>query len=213
MSGQHCENYDINWETVHCYQNIDLFCMWSEHAAEGGLMLSLEAREFFKIFVLFCYITSHLMTGPWEEWILFSQETWRFEGNKIHSSLLDQSLSVNYRVLYFWLPLNLLCAQQVLHCHLILCSSMGVHCMMLDNIVKSCYLPCQRGVQIFIIFVSHCPHRFLSLGLPRCLLSQFQRQLCHRCKHQVQCASESVIIININIISDNINGDETYTFA
>ena len=27
-------------------------------------MLSLEAREFFKIFVLFCYITNHLMTGP-----------------------------------------------------------------------------------------------------------------------------------------------------
>ena len=58
-------------------------------------------------FVLFCYITNHLMTGPlgnsefcfprismfpWTS----SRETLRFSGNKIHCSPRDQSLSVNY---------------------------------------------------------------------------------------------------------------------
>ena len=35
MSGQHCENYNVKWETVHCYvylQNIDGYCTWSEVA-------------------------------------------------------------------------------------------------------------------------------------------------------------------------------------
>ena len=59
-------------------------------------------------FVLFCYITSHLMTGPlgnsefcFPRISMFpetkSRETLRFEGNKIHCSPRDQSLSVkNY---------------------------------------------------------------------------------------------------------------------
>ena len=41
MSGQHCENYDVKRETVHCYpRNVDRSCTWSERAVEGGLMLS-----------------------------------------------------------------------------------------------------------------------------------------------------------------------------
>ena len=60
-------------------------------------------------FVLFCCITSHLMTGPLGNsefcflWIsmfplTLSRETVRFSGNKIRSSPRDQSLSVNYQM-------------------------------------------------------------------------------------------------------------------
>ena len=56
-------------------------------------------------FVLFCYITNHLMTGPlgnsefcFPRISMFpstsSRETLRFSGNKIHCSPRDQSLSV-----------------------------------------------------------------------------------------------------------------------
>ena len=56
-------------------------------------------------FVLFCYITNHLMTGPlgnsefcFPRISMFpstsSRETLRFLGNKIHCSPRDQSLSV-----------------------------------------------------------------------------------------------------------------------
>ena len=99
MSGQHCENYDVKRETVHCYpRNVDRCCTWS-----------LESQRSFQIllFVLFCYITNHLMTGPlrnsefcflWISMFLLtsSWETLRFLGNKIHCSPQDQSLSVNY---------------------------------------------------------------------------------------------------------------------
>ena len=48
------ENYDFKRETVHCYpRNVDRCCAWS-----------LESQQGFQIFVLFCYITNHLMTGP-----------------------------------------------------------------------------------------------------------------------------------------------------
>ena len=61
-------------------------------------------------FVLFCYITNHLMTGPlgksefcFPRISMFpstsSRETLRFSGNKIHCSPRDQSLSVNYCIL------------------------------------------------------------------------------------------------------------------
>ena len=57
-------------------------------------------------FVLFCYITNHLMTGPlgnsefcFPRISMFpstsSWETLRFSGNKIHCSPRDQSLSVH----------------------------------------------------------------------------------------------------------------------
>ena len=56
-------------------------------------------------FVLFCFITNHLMTGPlgnsefcFPRISVFpetkSRETLRFKGNKIHCSPRDQSLSV-----------------------------------------------------------------------------------------------------------------------
>ena len=58
-------------------------------------------------FVLFCYITNLLMTGPLENSEFCfprismcpstsSRETLRFSGNKIHCSSRDQSLSVYY---------------------------------------------------------------------------------------------------------------------
>ena len=54
MSGQHCENYDVKRETVHCYpRNVDR-CCWN--------LSALFKLKF--AFVLFCYITNHLMTGP-----------------------------------------------------------------------------------------------------------------------------------------------------
>ena len=63
-------------------------------------------------FVLFCYITNHLMNGPEgnSEFCsprisMFpetkSRETLRFSGNKIHCSPRNHSLSVRYRDLNF----------------------------------------------------------------------------------------------------------------
>ena len=65
----------------------------------------ISARYSKFAFVLFCYITNHLMTGPLRNsefcfpWISMfpstsSRETLRFSGNKIHCSPRDQSLSV-----------------------------------------------------------------------------------------------------------------------
>ena len=65
----------------------------------------ISARYSKFAFVLFCYITNHLMTGPlgnsefcFPRISMFpetkSRETLRFEGNKIHCSPRDQSLSV-----------------------------------------------------------------------------------------------------------------------
>ena len=77
-------------------------------------MLTAVARDRWKskrfsnfAFVLFCYITNHLMTGPlgnsefcFPRISMFpstsSRETLRFSGNKIHCSRRDQSLSVKY---------------------------------------------------------------------------------------------------------------------
>ena len=105
MSGQHCENYDVKRETVHCYlRNVD---------AVAGIL----ARYSKFAFVLFCYITNHLMTGPlgnskfcFPRISMFpstsSRETLRFSGNKIHCSPRDQSLSVKY------LSLDIICSSK-----------------------------------------------------------------------------------------------------
>ena len=59
MSGQHCESYDVKRETVHCYPvNSSLLTA----VARDGWNLSAVFKNF--AFVLFCYITNHLMTGP-----------------------------------------------------------------------------------------------------------------------------------------------------
>ena len=76
MSEQHCQNYDVKQQAVHCYpRNVDHCCTRSERAVEGGLM---SQRVFQKLplfcFGLFCY-TNHLMTR-------------------------NQSLSVNYSICY-----------------------------------------------------------------------------------------------------------------
>ena len=70
------------------------------------VIVGISARFSNFAFVLFCYITNHLMTGPlgnnefcFPRISMFpftlSWETLRFLGNKIHCSPRDQSLSVN----------------------------------------------------------------------------------------------------------------------
>ena len=103
MSGQHCENYDVKRETVHCYPgNSSLL------PAKCWPLLHVTARisaRFSNLaFVSFCYITNHLMTGPlgnsefcFPRISMFPstsrRETLKFSGNKIPCSPRDQSLS------------------------------------------------------------------------------------------------------------------------
>ena len=74
------------------------------------VVAGISARFSNFAFVLFCYITNHLMTGPlgnsefcFPRISMFpstsSRETLKFSGNKIHCSPRDQSLSVNFRVI------------------------------------------------------------------------------------------------------------------
>ena len=74
------------------------------------VVAGISARFSKFAFVLFCYITNHLMTGPlgksefcFPRISMFpstsSRETLRFSGNKIHCSPRDQSLSVKYCLL------------------------------------------------------------------------------------------------------------------
>ena len=74
----------------------------------------ISARYSKFTFVLFCYITNHLMTGPlgnsefcFPRISMFpstsSRETLRFSGNKIHCSPRDQSLSVYYSMSPRWI--------------------------------------------------------------------------------------------------------------
>ena len=51
MSGQHCENYDVKRETVHCYpRNVDRCCTWS-----------LESQPGFQILLLFCFAIKQII--------------------------------------------------------------------------------------------------------------------------------------------------------
>ena len=63
MSRQLYENYDVKWETVHCYlQNVDHGCTWS-----------LESKRSFQILLLFCFANNKSL-NDWslgEQWILF----------------------------------------------------------------------------------------------------------------------------------------------
>ena len=66
MSGQHCQNYDFKRETVQCYaQNVDHCCR--DQSAQlkvlPDVVAGISARFSKFAFVLFCYITNHLMTG------------------------------------------------------------------------------------------------------------------------------------------------------
>ena len=74
------------------------------------VVAGISARFSKFAFVLFCYITNHLMTGPlgngefcFPRISMFpstsSRETLRFSGNKIHCSPRDQSLSINCYIL------------------------------------------------------------------------------------------------------------------
>ena len=93
--------YDVKWEIGHYYpQNVDGCCTWPDVVAGISAHFSKFA------FVLFCYITNHLMTGPLgnSEFCFLQismfpstspQGTLRFSGNKIYCSPRDQSVSVN----------------------------------------------------------------------------------------------------------------------
>ena len=99
-----------------CHERATLRKLW--HQTGNSLLLlakcwpllhviaGISARFSNFAFVLFCYITNHLMTGPlgnsefcYPRISMFpstsSRETLRFSGNKIHCSSPDQSLSVN----------------------------------------------------------------------------------------------------------------------
>ena len=88
------KQFTVTRSTVHCWPLLHM-------------MAGISARFSNFAFVLFCYITNHLMTGPlgnnefcFPRISMFpstsSRETLRFSGNKIHCSPRDQSLSVNY---------------------------------------------------------------------------------------------------------------------
>ena len=105
MSGQHCENYDVKRETVHCYPKM-LTAVVARDQRWPDVVAAISARFSKFAFVLFCYITNRLMTGPegngefcFPRISMFpstsSGETLRFLGNKIHCSPRDQSLSIN----------------------------------------------------------------------------------------------------------------------
>ena len=50
MSRQHCKNYDVRWETVHCnLWNIDRCCTWSD------LAVSLESLQVFQLVWPICF--------------------------------------------------------------------------------------------------------------------------------------------------------------
>ena len=52
------KNYDVKWETV--LWNVARCRMWSEHAVEGGLMLSLESECVFQKVLLFCFAINQI---------------------------------------------------------------------------------------------------------------------------------------------------------
>ena len=99
-----------------CHERATLRKLWRQ-TGNGSLLpakcwpllhviAGISARFSNFAFVLFCYITNHLMTGPlgnskfcFPRISMFpsssSGETLRFSGNNIHCSPRDQSLSVN----------------------------------------------------------------------------------------------------------------------
>ena len=74
MSGQHCENYDVKRETVHCYpRNVDRCCTWPEVAWCCHWNLS----AFFKICFCFALLYNKSL-NDWslgEQWIFVSLES------------------------------------------------------------------------------------------------------------------------------------------
>ena len=96
MSGQHCENYDVKQETVHCYREM-LTAVARHLSITNDYLFSTGLTH------LLCYITNHLMTGPFgnSEFcfprnsmfpLTSSRETLRFSENKIHFSPREQGV-------------------------------------------------------------------------------------------------------------------------
>ena len=91
MSGQHWENYDVKREIVHYYpRNVDRCC------TRPDVVTGISAHFSKFAFVLFCYLTNHLMIRISMFPSTSSWETLRFSGNKIHCFPRDQSVSVKY---------------------------------------------------------------------------------------------------------------------
>ena len=99
-----------------CHERVTLRILWRQTGNSSlfpmkrwpllQVIAGISARFSNFAFVLFCFITNHLMTGPlgnsefcFSQISMFpltsSRETSRFSGNKIHCSARDQSLSVN----------------------------------------------------------------------------------------------------------------------
>ena len=119
VSGQHCENYEVKRETVHCHpRNVDSHCCtWSEVAWCSHWNLG----AFFKIW--FCFILLYYKSlNDWslgEQWILFPSylnvSLNCVSGNKIHSSLF----SVKSHVLTEYFVLTKFAFLPGLHLHLV----------------------------------------------------------------------------------------------
>ena len=108
MSGRHCEIYDVKRETVHCYpRNVDLLTAVTRDQRQPDVVAGISAGRFSKFaFVLFCYITDYLMTGPqgnsefcFPRISIFPstsfRETLGFSVNKIHCSHRDHHQVLN----------------------------------------------------------------------------------------------------------------------
>ena len=96
MSGQHCENYDVKQETVHCYPvNSSLLTA----VARNGWNLSAVFKFCFCFVLLYNKSLNDWSLG--EQWILFPSNLNVCLGNKIHCSPRDQSLSVYCGLQYF----------------------------------------------------------------------------------------------------------------
>ena len=85
MSGQHCENYDVKQETVHYYLRNVVFHRFDPFALLYNKSLNDWSRGEQRI------LFPENLNVPETK----SRETLRFEGNKIHCSPRDQSLSVD----------------------------------------------------------------------------------------------------------------------
>ena len=97
-----------------CHERATLRKLWCQTGNKSLLpakcwpllhvIAGISARFSNFAFVLFCYRTNHLMTGPSSLNVFpstSSRETLRLSGNKIHCSPRDQSLSVKYHRLAF----------------------------------------------------------------------------------------------------------------
>ena len=86
MSGQHCENYDVKREAVHCYpRNVDRCSVRDQRWPDVVARISARFSKF--AFVLFCYITNH---NSREQRILFPSNL------NFSRTLLETNVSLDF---------------------------------------------------------------------------------------------------------------------